>query len=303
MYISLEKGLSSNTIQSYKCDLRDYIFFLKKKQIREADLIDGKDITEYLAHLATKFSKKSIARKISAIRNFHVFLVRENLASKQPAADLLTPKLPKKLPDILAVEEINLMFDLLESNLSVGIGESDRNKKTRALASRDLCILEVMYGAGLRISEVTALDVQNIEYETGFIRCKGKGSKYRIVPIMTEAITRLTEYLEEYRPLLASTKTSSALFMNSRGGRLSRTSCWKIIKRTSALAGIKKRITPHTIRHSFATHLLENGADLRSVQELLGHASISTTQIYTHISRKHLHEVYEKFHPMASVEE
>lgn len=302
VYASLEKGLSPNTIESYRCDLRGYIAFLKKKHITGLDSITDSDIAAYLAHLAKKFSSKSMARKISSIRNFHIFLVRENLTTNQPAVNLITPKLEKKLPDVLEVDEINRMFELLEAATKIS-DDSDKLKQTKALARRDLCILEVMYGAGLRISETISLNVTDIEFESEFIRCKGKGSKYRIVPIISEALAVLKEYIEDSRPLIASTKVNSALFLNVRGGRLSRTSCWKIIKKAGARAGIEKLITPHTIRHSFATHLLENGADLRSVQELLGHASISTTQIYTHISRKHLHEVYDKFHPMASVEE
>lgn len=303
MYVTLEKGLSNNTIQSYRGDLSDYISFLKKQNIDDIDSIKEVNITGYLSHISKRFSTKSIARKVSSIRNFHIFLVREELTSNQPAANLATPKLPKHLPDILEIDEINKMFDYLEF-IAGSTKDSEKHRKTKALAERNLCILEVMYGAGLRISETVSLDVSDLEFESEFVRCKGKGSKYRIVPLVTEAVDKVREYLDNSRPLLVSgNNASSALFLNTRGGRLSRVSCWKMIKKAASNAGIKKSITPHTIRHSFATHLLENGADLRSVQELLGHASISTTQIYTHVSRKHLHEVYDKFHPMASIEE
>lgn len=302
MYITLEKGLSGNTINSYRSDLSDYISFLKKQKIDDIDLIKDNHITAYLSDIADRFSSKSIARKISSIKNFHIFLVREELTANQPAANLSTPKLPKNLPDVLEIDEIDKMFEWLEFAAS-SIGEGEKQRKTRALAERDICILEVMYGAGLRISETVSLDMSDLEFESGFVRCKGKGSKYRIVPLVSEAIDKVREYIADSRPLLVSKNMSSALFLNARGGRLSRVSCWKMIKKAAANTGIKKAITPHTIRHSFATHLLENGADLRSVQELLGHASISTTQIYTHVSRKHLHEIYDKFHPMASAEE
>lgn len=301
-FIAVEKGLSKNTVSSYQRDLESYLSFLKQEKINNANKIKEEDVTEFISNLSKEMSPKSIARKISSIRSFHVFLVREGLTANQPCSNLQTPKLPKSLPEVLDVSEIEKMFEILENatNRFSSNESTKRKNKEKALVIRDLCIMEIMYGAGLRIGETVSLDLSDIDFSNRFLRCFGKGSKSRIVPIAARSLKTVHWYLNDARPLLLLQKPDSALFLNSRGKRLSRQSCWKIIKRAARQAGIDKEVVPHTIRHSFATHLLENGADLRALQEMLGHASISTTQIYTHISRKHLHDVYEKYHPLAS---
>lgn len=300
IFIAVEKGLSGNTVSSYRGDLKSYLSFLKHKKINSIDKVKEKDINEFISVQAKIMSPKTMARKISSIKNFHVFLVREGLTVNQPCGNLQTPKLPKNLPDVLDLAEINQMFDILKSASSRLSGDSRKKRKEKALAVRDLCILEIMYGGGLRIGETVSLDLSDIDFSERFIRCTGKGSKSRLVPIAAASLNAVSRYIEDERPLLLAANPNSVLFLNSKGGKISRQSCWKIIKRAARLAGMNKEVTPHTIRHSFATHLLENGADLRAVQEMLGHASISTTQIYTHISRKHLHDVYEKYHPLSS---
>lgn len=299
-FIAVEKGLSKNTVSSYQRDLKSYLSFLKREKISDADKIKEDDVTRFITNLSKKMSPKSMARKISSIKSFHVFLVREGLTLNQPCTNLRTPKLPRKLPEVLDFEEINKMLNILENSAnSFGSDKSaKRKKREEAIAIRDLSILEIMYGAGLRISETVSLDLSDIDFSTRFLRCFGKGSKSRLVPIASGSLKTVRRYLSDARPILLLGRPDSALFLNSRGKRLSRQSCWKVIKRAARLAGINKEVTPHTIRHSFATHLLENGADLRAVQEMLGHASISTTQIYTHVSRKHLHSIYEKYHPL-----
>jgi integrase/recombinase XerD len=227
----------------------------------------------------------SVARALSAVRSFHRFLVREGVTDRDPAAAVAQPRLPRSLPRPIPVEEVERLLDAPDPSTPAGL--------------RDKAILELLYGSGLRISELTGSDVDDLELEDGSVRVLGKGGKEREVPLGSFAREAIEAYLTRGRPALASGATRGALFLNARGGRLSRQSCARLLGRYVRLAGIERRVTLHTLRHSFATHLLEGGADVRVVQELLGHASVATTQIYTLVSARHLREVYEESHPRA----
>lgn len=284
-YLSVERGYSLHTIKAYQKNLKEYVEFLKSKSIRKLDKVSRQDIVLYLAKLKDKhFSASTIAQNIASIRTFHKFLLREKFTSTLPTAELELPKKPKMLPDVLSIEEVELL-------LSQPSGLDPKKV-------RDKAILELLYGTGLRASELVSLAIGEVDLELGFIRCYGKGSKERVVPLGSYAKQALSEYAQHARPLLARRSSSDAFFLNTRGEQLSRQGCWLIVKGYASQAGLRK-IYPHSLRHSFATHLLEGGADLRSVQELLGHAFVSTTQIYTHVSRDHLREVYLESHPRA----
>jgi integrase/recombinase XerD len=285
-YLKVEKGLSQNSLLSYNQDLKKYTGYLESKGIQEPAKITSKDISEFMFSLRNKISVISIARILSTIKSFHKFLLREKITSSDPADFLETPKLQKKIPSFLSFDEVNKL--LKEPNLKNSQGIRDR------------AILELMYATGMRVSEVSYLKISDLNLDLGFIKCKGKGSKERIVPIGKVAQQFLHKYLDESRPKLLKKNISQYSFLAQGGRRLSRQSIWKMIKKTVLKAGIRKKVTPHTLRHSFATHLLERGADLRSVQEMLGHASIITTQIYTHINQSRLKEIHTKFHPRAT---
>jgi len=283
-YLSVEKGSSQNTIKAYQRNLKRYVQFLGSKRIGDFDRVKRDDIVLYLAKLKDDgLATTSISQNIATLRTFHKFLMRENFTSNLPTGDLELPKKPKMLPDVLSVKEIEVL-----------LSQPKGNKPTKL---RDKAILELLYGAGLRVSELITLDVDDIDLELAFVRCFGKGSKERIVPVGGYALDAVANYLAEGRPFLVK-MANRALFVNARGGRLTRQGCWQIVKAYANQAGLKK-IYPHSLRHSFATHLLEGGADLRAVQELLGHAFISTTQVYTHVSKEHLKEVYLESHPRA----
>ncbi len=284
-YLKVEKGLSQNSILSYSQDLKKYVDYLSKSGITEPSKIASKDISNLLFNLRGKISVSSIARMLSTIKSFHKFLVREKIVSSNPVEFIETPKLEKKIPSFFTFEEINKI--LKEPNLKNHYGIRDR------------AILELMYATGLRVSEVSLLKISDINLELGFIKCKGKGSKERLVPLGKIAEGFLKKYMDEARPTLLGKKVSQYLFLAQGGYRLSRQSIWKMIKKTVYLSGIRKKASPHTFRHSFATHLLERGADLRSVQEMLGHSNITTTQVYTHINQTRLKEIHGKFHPRA----
>ena len=284
-YLKVEKGLSSNSIYSYKEDLKKYIDYLKEAGIEDPKKATRKDITDFLFLLRKNISPISIARTLSTIKNFHKFLLREKITSSDPSSLIETPKLEKKIPSFLTFEEV--LKILKEPNLK------------RPQGIRDRAILDLMYAAGLRVSELVTLKNSDINSEVGFIKCKGKGSKERIIPLGKVAQHFLDKYMNEARNKLLGKKASFYLFLAQGGRRLSRQSVWKMIKRVVRQCGIKKKISPHTLRHSFATHLLERGADLRSVQEMLGHANITTTQIYTHINKTRLKSIHNQFHPRA----
>lgn len=276
-YIASEKGLALNTIEAYRRDLEKFIRFQEENHSQSISLIDSIQIIAFLSSMKTEgFASASICRTLMAIKVFFRFLTRERMISSNPALYLETPKLWQLIPEVLSCEEVELL--LKQPNTTVWKG------------ARDHAILEILYASGLRVSELCSLDIYSIDDTT--VRVMGKGGKERIVPIGEEAISAVDQYL-----LFLDGKEQKALFVNSRGKRMDRGSIWKMIKGYAEKAGIQKNISPHTLRHSFATHLLDNGADLRIIQEMLGHASISSTERYTHVSRSRLQEAFESFHP------
>lgn len=285
-YLSVERGLAENTVISYERDLKKFINFAEKAGFTSVESIQRQQIITYLLKLqGENMAPASITRNLASIRSFFSYLNVENLTKMDPSSDLDSPKLPKKLPKIITIEEVETLLQQPDEKDKFGV--------------RDRAMLEILYATGLRVSELISLDVDDVNLELGFIRCFGKGSKERIVPLGKIAIEYLDLYLDNTRLKLIKTIEQKSLFVNFHGRRLSRQGFWKIVKKYSSQAGIKTEITPHTLRHSFATHLLENGADLRSVQEMLGHADISTTQIYTHVTQKKLQKVHKEFHPRA----
>lgn len=286
-YLVVERGLSNNTIVSYERDLKAYSTFLKVQlSIQTVNEIGRVHILQFLKYLKeTGKSSKTIARHIASIRSFHQFLLREKRANEDPSVHIETPQVERKLPNVLSLAEVE---KLLETP-----------KLTSPIGYRDKAMLELLYATGIRVSELIQLNVSDVHLMMGFIRCYGKGRKERIVPIGRTATNAIEQYLKKGRSKLAKQHKTEALFLNHHGKRISRQGFWKNLKKIAKEAGIQKELTPHTLRHSFATHLLENGADLRAVQEMLGHADISTTQIYTHVTKTRLKDVYKQFHPRA----
>jgi len=286
-FLTVEKGLAKNTIISYKRDLQQYSYFLREIDVHNVQDISRTHIIRYLSKMKNDGkSSKTMARNVASIRSFHQFLLREKLTEEDPTLHIETPQMEKKLPKVLNLPEVEALLNA--PNMSNEFGY------------RDKAMLEILYATGMRVSELIELNISDAHLTMGFIRCIGKGNKERIIPIGSKAIEALELYLQYGRPKLVKPKhRSDALFLNHLGKRLTRQGFWKILKKLSKDAGIKKEFSPHTLRHSFATHLLENGADLRAVQEMLGHADISTTQIYTHVTKTRLKDVYAKFHPRA----
>lgn len=285
-YLYVEKSLSQNTIDAYRIDLSRYLnHLLTQPGITKLSDICPDDVSAYIAALSEiGLSPKSIARNISAIRTFDRFLLDEDLISRDPAENAVLPRTSKKLPVVLEIHEIERLLAQPDTLEPLGL--------------RDRAMLELMYASGLRVSELIELKQANLLFGSGIIRVFGKGSKERIVPVGKIAIKFVERYRDSARKKAAlGRKTNDVVFLNWRGKPLSRMGFWKILRRYLLAAGIQKQASPHTIRHSFATHLLEGGADLRVVQELLGHSDISTTQIYTHIDRAYLKEVHRSFHP------
>jgi len=281
-YLILEKNCSNNTVEGYLADIRQFFAFISSFQITTVEV--NRDTMQRYIHMLKKkgISAKSIGRKISSLRSFYSFMLREQYVELNPVSGIHSPKMGRLLPHFLTPQEMELLLTMPDTANVLGL--------------RDACILELMYSGGLRVSELINMDVRNVNFDQGFIRVMGKGSKERIVPLGDMAIVLLQKYLYQARSVLDS-GLSRSLFLSRRGKLLSRQSIWGMIKKYGKLAGIKKNISPHTLRHSFATHMLENGADLRSVQEMLGHADISTTQIYTHVSKQHIRDVFDKTHP------
>lgn len=284
-YLSVERGLAMNTLESYGRDLRQYSQYLEQ----DAAGLDGatrQTVVNYLMHLQRQGkATATIARRLAALKAFYQFLVREKYLELDPTANLESPKLEKRLPRVLTVREVELL--LQQPDASQGGGHRDR------------AMLELLYATGIRVSELVSLNLEDVSLESGYIKCRGKAGKERIVPMGSLAVRSCREYLEHGRPRLVKDPGEDALFVNHHGRRLTRQGFWKIVKKYAEDAKIEKEITPHTLRHSFATHLLDNGADLRSVQEMLGHADISTTQIYQHVTKGRLKEVYARTHPRA----
>lgn len=284
-YLRVEKGLAANSIYSYSQDLKKYRDYLEDKNKHQPRDLTRKDITDFLFTLRKDLSARSISRLLSTIKNFHKFLLRDKIVSVDICELIEAPKLEEKIPNFLILDEVSVI--LKTPNL----------KKTQGL--RDRAILEIMYATGLRVSEAAGLKTADINLDVGFLKCKGKGSKERIVPLGRTAARFLSNYYNQARPKLAAKTLSPYVFLAQGGRNLSRQSIWKMIKAMVKKCKIKKNVSPHTLRHSFATHLLERGADLRSVQEMLGHASITTTQIYTHINQTRLKKIHSRFHPRA----
>ncbi|MGX4669511.1 site-specific tyrosine recombinase XerD [Cerasibacillus sp. JNUCC 74] len=286
-YLQVERGLAENTLVSYRRDLTQYMDYLKTMVKKDDwEQVTRSDIIGFLYGLkdANK-SSATIARHISAIRAFHQFLIRDQSVTHDPSLHIETPKKERKLPDVLSVKEMDALL-----NIS---GNSPLHIRNKAM-------FELLYATGLRVTEMITLKITDLHLTMGFVQCFGKGAKERIVPIGNIAAKAIETYLQQARGKLIKQQTDNQiLFVNQHGKPLTRQGFWKILKKRAQEAGITKKITPHTLRHSFATHLLENGADLRLVQEMLGHVDISTTQIYTHVTKSRLKDVYKHFHPRA----
>ena len=282
-YLQLERGLSPTTCSSYRQDLQLFEAFLQQRRIGSLARVQPIHVREFLQSLRTSRSPATVARKLAAVKGFFKFLEGQRALAHNPTAFIETPRLWRRLPHTLTVAEVERLLTSV---------------KAEGLGLRDLAILELLYGTGLRVSELLSLDLGNYNFEAGFVRCVGKGNKERIVPLGRHAADALRRYVECERPhLVARHPEVQAVFVNRRGGRLTRQRVWQLLRRYAKAGLIDKAIGPHTLRHSFATHLLERGADLRTVQELLGHANISTTQRYTHVDRARLKAVHEQFHP------
>lgn len=284
-YLSIERGLAPNTIQAYGRDLNMFVDFLEKRGVTFIEKVSHKDITEFMWSRKQKdIAANSISRGLVAIRVFFRFLLREQKIRQDPTSVLDSPKLWKRIPDVLGVAEVEKLITRPDTKDTLGL--------------RDRAILELFYATGARVSELISLNINDLNMDVGFLKCSGKGGKERIVPLGKKAQEAVKIYLEKSRPkLLGKHAANNGLFISRLGKKMTRQMLWKLIKKYARLANIKKEVTPHTLRHSFATHMLERGADLRVVQELLGHANISTTQIYTHVDKERLKAIHRKFHP------
>jgi integrase/recombinase XerD len=287
-FMLVEKGLAKNTLLSYERDLKSYMRYLKSiESIDSLNNVQRVHIVHFLGFLKEQGkSAKTLARHVASVRAFHQFLLRDKATNQDPTVHIETPKLERSLPKVLSLQEVEKLLDTPNKQGHFGL--------------RDKAMIELLYATGIRVSELINIDLEDVHLTMGFVRVIGKGDKERIVPVGRTASEAIQAYLNNGRPHFISKKhRSNALFLNNLGNRLTRQGFWKILKKLTQEAGIIKELTPHTLRHSFATHLLENGADLRAVQEMLGHADISTTQIYTHVTKTRLKDVYSKFHPRA----
>ncbi|MFH1189121.1 MAG: site-specific tyrosine recombinase XerD [Candidatus Omnitrophota bacterium] len=286
-YLSVERGLSRNTVSAYSSDLRRFAAHLESAGISDPDRVKRQDIMDHLLKLKDGgISSNSISRALVAIKMFYKFLVRERLARDDIAGVLESPKLVRPLPNVIGMQEVDKLLAAPDCSGWIGM--------------RDKAALELMYATGMRVSELVELTLDGLNLDVGFIKCVGKGDKERIVPIGKSAKAAIERYIEKVRPKLQKKGGQDRhLFLSRLGRKISRVSFWNMIKSNAKAARIKKDVTPHTLRHSFATHLLERGADLRVVQEMLGHADISTTQVYTHINKERLKLIHKQFHPRA----
>jgi len=283
-YIVVEKGLSKNTIDAYSHGLNRFLDYLRKKGIQEISSVSKFDVRAFLLVLKKQgLSTKTVLRNLVAIRTLFQFLIREGILEANPIEELESPKIAKTLPEILTLKEVEQLLEQPNPQTPMGI--------------RDRAMLEVLYATGMRVSELTQLPMNQVNLEAGYVLVFGKGSKERIIPLGSEAMKWVALYLKAAREKLAKRKESPSLFINRLGRGMSRQQFWKTIKTYGRRAGIQKRITPHLLRHSFASHLLEGGADLRSVQMMLGHVDISTTQIYTHVTGERLKKIHQRYHP------
>jgi len=283
-YLSIERGLSRNTVVAYKRDIAQFGSFLRKKRA-SFNKIDTILLLGYMSYLKQKLlSSSSILRKIASLKAFFRFLMQEDIILINPIKTIQSPKKEMRLPSFLTYEEVDKLLSIPDIQLAIGV--------------RDKAILETLYATGMRVSEVVGLNLSDVHLSAGFVRVFGKGEKERVVPVGKIASDALERYINKIRPKLANMETNR-LFLNWRGKGLSRQSIWKMIKKYAMLVGIRKKIFPHILRHSFATHLLNRDVDLRALQEMLGHSDISTTQIYTHLDDKRLKAMHLKFHPRA----
>ena len=289
-YLEFERGLSRNTLEAYRGDLLQFGRFLEEREVSAVEA-EAVDVSDFLAGLATgdrPSSPATVHRKSACLRSFYRHLRREGLRDSDPTAGLSSPRRSRKLPQVLTRGEIERLLS--------------QPRGTGPPALRDRALLEVMYACGLRASEAIGLELDDVDFDDRVLRARGKGSKERIVPMGQAAVRALRNYLERGRPSLVKERPETHLFVNFRGGRLTRQGLYKIVRRHATTAGLADRMSPHTLRHTFATHLLAGGCDLRSVQEMLGHADVSTTQLYTHLSSERLKDVYFKAHPRATAD-
>ncbi|WP_215145181.1 site-specific tyrosine recombinase XerD [Exiguobacterium qingdaonense] len=284
-YMTVEKRMSVNTRQAYASDLTQYASTLTQLGVKDWNEVTRSHIVKHIEELSQAGrASSSLRRAVSSIRMFHHHLKMTGVTTTDPSLYLETPKAEKQLPDTWSQAEVERLLD--------SVPTSD------PLSLRDRAMLELLYGTGMRVSELLGLDLDDLQFELGYLQCEGKGERARIIPVSSVAQGFVERYIQQARNGIGGRETE-ALFLNGRGGRLSRQGFWKMIKRRAKLAGIDKEITPHVLRHSFATHLLENGADLRAIQQMLGHADLATTQVYTHVNKSRLHDVYRKHHPRA----
>lgn len=284
-YLRVEKGLSENTIHAYRRDMAKFVAFVSKRGVKVKKISRG-DVVDFLSTLYREgLDSRSVARHLASVRHFFRFLLLEEEVSEDPAANIESPKFRQSLPDFLTVAEVDSLLTQPDVSDARGL--------------RDKAMIELMYSTGLRVSELCGLLLADLQMEAGCLRCIGKGNKERLVPIGRRALAVVEKYLKESRPKILGEATSPHVFINSRGNQMNRIMFWKALGRYGRKAGLRKSLTPHMLRHSFATHLLDHGADLRSVQMMLGHADISTTQIYTHVVEERLKQIYKAHHPRA----
>lgn len=282
-HLWLEDGLSKNTLVSYRLDLAAFADWLKHSENKNLNQVQQADIQQYLAVRFPQSKPRSISRLIATLRRYYRYALRENRVAIDPTLQIDSPKLPRSLPKSLNEEEVESLLNAPDLSQSLGL--------------RDRAMLEILYACGLRVSELVGLKVTEVSLQEGVIRVTGKGSKTRLVPMGEEAVEWVARYLKEARPEILQKRLSDSLFVTQRGAAMTRQAFWYLIKRYALVAGIHKPMSPHVLRHAFATHLLNHGADLRVVQMLLGHADISTTQIYTHVARERLKQLHEMHHP------
>ncbi|HHU63196.1 MAG TPA: site-specific tyrosine recombinase XerD [Clostridiales bacterium] len=284
-YLINQKGVSENTLDSYTRDLKQYIAFLKKQHLSQLKEITKATVISYILFLQKKGNKTTtVSRKLSSIRNFHRFLLYKRYMDQDPTQDLESPKIERRFPNYLTTTEVELLLDQPVLSDAKGI--------------RDKAMLELLYATGIRVSELVQLNLSDVNMDLGYIKCS-KGAKERIIPLGSLAIKYLRIYLDTCRSAMIKNPKENALFVNCHGSRLTRQGFWKIVKYYTSKAKINKGITPHTLRHSFAMHLLDNGADIKAVQEMLGHSDVSTTQVYTQLANNRIKEIYKKTHPRA----
>ncbi|WAM22858.1 site-specific tyrosine recombinase XerD [Myxococcus sp. NMCA1] len=287
-FIRAERGLSGKTVDAYAADINVYFEDLRSRGVSDVTQARQENVSAHLSALGKRgLGKRSQARHLAALRGFHRFLVAERMADKDPTEDLDTPRSARKLPSFLTLEEVEQLLAAPDERTSTGV--------------RDKAMLEVLYATGLRVSELCGLGINDVQLTAGYLVAKGKGAKERLVPLGRVAIEKVQAYLAESRPAVLGRRKSQALFVTPRGSGFTRQGFWKLLKRYALKAGIMKPLSPHKLRHSFATHLVERGADLRAVQQMLGHADLATTQIYTHVNAARLRSVYDEFHPRSDV--